>query len=103
MFYAILALLATQNRETSKHQAAIRVFDRDFVKTGIFTKDFSKWLHEAFNLRLASDYAPLFQLTQERAQEIVQHAEAFVSAVKAHLADFLTSPGGPDSRGVGPD
>jgi len=60
IFYGVLALLGSQKRETSRHQAAIALFDKDFVKPGIFTKNFSKWLHEAFNLRLASDYAPLF-------------------------------------------
>lgn len=91
MFYAVLALLAGQRRETSKHRAATTLFDRDFVKPGIFAKDFSKWLHEAFNLRLASDYGPLFRPTEQDAEEILRHAHAFVSAVKSHLVPFLAA------------
>lgn len=61
------------------------------MKPGVFAKDLSKWLHQAFNLRLASDYAPLFQPSQKDAEEILRHAQTFVSAVKTHLADFLAA------------
>ena len=58
MFYAVLALLARGKKETSKHSGVIALFDRDFVKQGIFKKDCSRWLHDAFDLRQRSDYAP---------------------------------------------
>ena len=32
MFYAVLALLVLEKKETSKHGGAIALFDRDFVK-----------------------------------------------------------------------
>jgi uncharacterized protein (UPF0332 family) len=40
MFYAVLALLARGKQETSKHSGAIALFDRDFVKQGIFKRIF---------------------------------------------------------------
>jgi len=67
MFYAVLALLATRKQETSKHSGAISLFDKEFVKPGAFTKDFSRWLHEAFDLRQRADYAIEFQLTRKEA------------------------------------
>ena len=99
MFYAVLALLATRRGETSKHKGAITLFDRDFVKSGVFTKDLSRWLHETFNLRLASDYAPFFQPAQEEAEESLERAKTFVSAVKAYLAEFLKPANDADSGG----
>lgn len=39
MFYAVMGLLATQGLGTSKHSGAISLFDREFVKTGIFTRE----------------------------------------------------------------
>ena len=35
MFYAVLALLVTQDIATSKHQGVIATFDREFVKKGV--------------------------------------------------------------------
>ena len=52
MFYGVLALLALKGQETSKHTGAIALFDRDFVKVGLFGPDLSTWLHETFYLRL---------------------------------------------------
>jgi len=85
MFYAVLALLAVNKQETSKHSGAISLFDTEFVKTGIFDKDFSRWLHEAFNLRLKSDYTPLFNISEETAREILECAKKFVAGVNTQL------------------
>jgi uncharacterized protein (UPF0332 family) len=39
MFYALLAVLVTRKLGTSKHSSAIELFDREFVKSGIFPKE----------------------------------------------------------------
>ena len=82
MFYAVLALLALRKQETSKHTGAIILFDREFVKPGVFSKELSQWLHHAFRQRLAADYAPLRTVSDDEAQ-------AFVARVREHLAQEL--------------
>ncbi|MBW1959826.1 MAG: HEPN domain-containing protein [Deltaproteobacteria bacterium] len=93
MFYAVLALLASQEKETSKHSGAISLFDKDYVKTGIFTRDFSRWLHDAFDLRQRSDYAAKYSLSREEAEETLQNAISFVKEVKAKLAEQIDTAG----------
>lgn len=90
MFYAVLALLATRKRETSKHSGAIALFDLEYVKPGIFPKDFSKWLHEAFDLRQRSDYSSQFQIAAEEVESILQNATSFVVKVKELVVTELT-------------
>ena len=85
MFYSVLALLAIDKKETSRHSGAISLFDKEFVKEGIFKKDFSRWLHDAFDLRQRSDYAPDYQVTREEAKKVTEHAEKFVEEVKKTL------------------
>jgi len=85
MFYSVLALLTTRQEETSKHGRAIAIFDKDFVKTGTFSKEFSRWLHEAFDLRQRSDYSPQFQPIEEDARRILDQATSFVAEIKAKL------------------
>jgi uncharacterized protein (UPF0332 family) len=82
MFYAVLALLALRQLETSKHAGAISLFDREFVHTGAFPRELSRWLHQAFRQRLASDYAPLNTVTEDEASQ-------FVAQVKAYLVQEL--------------
>lgn len=91
MFYSVLALLTARKEETSKHGRAIALFDREFVKTGSVPKEFSRWLHEAFDLRQRSDYSPQFQTTEEDAKQILGHAASFVNEIKSKLADMSSS------------
>ncbi|MBW2065547.1 MAG: HEPN domain-containing protein, partial [Deltaproteobacteria bacterium] len=72
MFYSVLALLASRQMETSKHSGAISLFDKDYVKTGVFTKEFSRWLHEAFDLRQRADYTPTYSPSSEEAEVTLQ-------------------------------
>jgi uncharacterized protein (UPF0332 family) len=88
MFYAVLALLATRQRETSKHSGAISLFDKEFVKSGMFSKDFSRWLHDAFDLRQRSDYAVQFQVAMEEAENSLQHAVSFMRETKKVLGEM---------------
>ena len=92
MFYAVLALLATRKRETSKHSGAISLFDREFVKAGTFDKDFSRWLHEAFDLRQRADYAIEFQVTTKEAEMTLEHAVSFVGEVRTVLDKLVDNP-----------
>ena len=82
MFYAVLALMAKKKHHSSKHSGAIAIFNREFVKTGMFDKDFSRWLQEAFDLRQRADYREMFSISYERTKRVLEHALAFVAEVK---------------------
>ena len=86
MFYSVLALLSTRLEETSKHGRAIALFDKEFVKAGVFSKEFSRWLHEAFDLRQRSDHTPQFQATDEDARRILNQASLFATEIKTKLS-----------------
>lgn len=92
MFYAVMALLAIKKKETSKHGGAIGLFDREFVKTDIFSKDFSRWLHRAFDLRQRCDYEAQFRVSHEDARISLDSAGKFVAEVKSVIAKTI-SPG----------
>ncbi len=89
MFYGVLALLVTKQLGTSKHQGAISLFDREFVRAGVFDRELSSWLHKAFDMRLSADYAERVAIPQEEAQKALQQAETFVSRVKTYLSRAL--------------
>lgn len=96
MFYAVLALLATEKKETSRHSAAISLFDLHFVKDGPFPKEFSRWLHDSFDLRQDADYAPVLGVTAEQVREAAERARRFVIQTRSVLETRL---GGPGPRG----
>lgn len=85
MFYAVLALLAVEKKETSRHSGAIALFDREFVKSAVFPTEYSRWLHDAFALRQQADYAADRTVTAEQTQTLLEHAQDFVQRVRAVL------------------
>jgi uncharacterized protein (UPF0332 family) len=85
MFYAVLALLVKEDLRISKHTGAISVFNREFVKKGIFDKELSSWLQEAFDLRQRADYRELFTVSSERTEKVLNQARTFVAEVKTAI------------------
>ena len=85
MFYTVLALLQEKEMGTSKHSGAIALFDREYVKTGLFPKEMSKALHRAFELRQKGDYLEEAEVAAEDIAEIRPAAERFVEGAEAML------------------
>ncbi len=84
-FYAVLALLCMKGLGTSKHSGAIALFDREFVKPGVFTKSLSVFLHKAFDMRQEADYSEMSAIDEQDAREAILGAEDFVSQIRLNL------------------
>jgi uncharacterized protein (UPF0332 family) len=87
MYYAVLALLAIEKKETSKHSGVISLFDKEFVMKGTFPKELSRWLHAAFDLRQRSDYGADQTVSGSDAQKALDNAKIFVGRVTTILKD----------------
>jgi uncharacterized protein (UPF0332 family) len=85
IFQATRAALATKKLDARKHSGVISLFNQHFVKSGIFTKDYSKILSSARDLREASDYDDFYLVSKEEAQEAVDNAEKFIKGIKGLL------------------
>ncbi len=85
MFYALLALLTTKQLGTSKHSGVLALFDREFVKAGIFPQEFSRSLHIAFDRRQTLDYGEMTEIGREVAQETLADAKIFVTSIETYL------------------
>jgi uncharacterized protein (UPF0332 family) len=74
MFYAVLALLQINNLVSKKHGGVLTLFDTEFVMKGIFPKEMSRDIHNAFDLRQASDYQIIESVTEneERPDQFVR-------------------------------
>lgn len=85
MFYTVLALLQDKELGTSKHSSAISLFDREYVKTGSFSREMSKALHRAFELRQRGDYMEETEVTSMDIDEIRPMAEQFAATAEKLL------------------
>lgn len=85
MFYAVLALAVDRDQAISKHAGVIAFFDREFVRSGIFPKEYSKVLHLAFERRQTIDYGEFSFAEEGDAQQILAEARIFVDSIAAYL------------------
>ena len=85
MFYAVLALLAARQAETSRHSGAIAQFDQLYVKPALLPKEFSRWLHDAFLHRQAADYGVELSVARDEIEMLLAHVRDFVAGVGDYL------------------
>ncbi|OGL49764.1 MAG: hypothetical protein A2161_00385 [Candidatus Schekmanbacteria bacterium RBG_13_48_7] len=85
MFYSLLALLATKKLGSSKHSGVISLFDREFIKEGIFKPDLSRSLRIAFDRRQTHDYGEMNEVTLEIANDSINDAEKFLKNIEEYL------------------
>jgi len=85
MFYAVLALLQEKGMGTSRHAGAISLFDREFIKKGVFDEKLSKILHRAFELRQTGDYMEQVEVTRSEVDEMLPETKEFVRKVRMYL------------------
>ncbi len=55
VFYALEAVLLTKSLAFSKHSAVIAAFNQHFIKTGVFPKEFSRFISRLFRERETGD------------------------------------------------
>jgi len=87
IFTAVRAVLARDEVDFSKHAGVISYFQREYIKTGIFEKKFSKYLQEAFQIRNNCDYDDFYIVFKDDAVEQLARAEEFYQVVSQYLSD----------------
>ena len=87
VFYAALALLVTADVEPTKHTGVLAKFDELFVRQGVLSKEMSRIIHHAFDMRQAGDYQKSRVITAEQALEVLTAAEQFVKTIEQKFLD----------------
>lgn len=85
IFSSLRAVLAKDKVDFSKHAGVISYFQKEYLKTELFDKKYSKYISSAFQIRNNCDYDDFFIVSKEDAVEQYAHACELYRAVK----DFL--------------
>lgn len=85
IFTAVRALLALDGVDFSKHAGVIAYFQREYIKTGIFEKRYSKYISQAFQIRNNTDYADFYIVSKDDAVEQYERAQEFFEVIKNYL------------------
>ncbi len=85
IFYAIRAVNATADFDSSKHSGVIAFFNQNYVKTGLFPREASKFIKLASENRERADYLDFFVASKTDAEEQIERAEQFKDWVEEYL------------------
>ncbi len=87
MFYAATAVLGSRGLWRSKHQGLIAALGEYLVKPGLVEPKYGRILHDAFETRLDSDYAPHPDLHEDSARNVITNAADFVRRMEKLLEE----------------
>ena len=73
--------------EPTKHTGVLAKFDELFVRQGVLSKEMSRIIHHAFDMRQAGDYQKSRVITAEQALEVLTAAEQFVKTIEQKFLD----------------
>lgn len=85
IFSAIRAVLAIRQVDFSKHAGVIAYFQKEFIKTEIFDKKYSKYLQQAFQIRNSCDYDDFFIVSRQDAEGQYDRAAEFLTVIKEYI------------------
>lgn len=85
IFSAIRAVLAIKQVDFSKHAGVIAYFQKEFIKTDIFDKKYSKYLQQAFQIRNSCDYDDFFIVSKQDAEEQYNRAKELLEVIEEYI------------------
>ena len=86
-FYLLGGVLLLDGKRFTKHSAVISVFNRDYVKTGIFPVEFSKHIKYLSKRREIGDYSFSIRVGKEDAQNCISKAEETFKVISIYLKE----------------
>ncbi len=91
IFSAIRAILAARQVDFLKHAGVIAYFQKEFIKTGIFDKKYSKYLQQAFQIRNSCDYDDFFIVSKQDAEEQYERATEILTMIEEYMKELNSS------------
>ena len=84
-FYAVIALLASNDIDAQSHSGARQMFGLHFIKTGKIDPELGRFLARLFDLRQTGDYDDFIDFDREKVMELLQPADNLISTIEGLL------------------
>ncbi len=82
IFHAINAVHALDRKAFKRHKDVIANFNKDYVKTGVFSRDIGKKIAMAEEIRHASDYDDFYIAVIDEVRDQLESAEEIVGLME---------------------
>ena len=87
IFSAIRAILAIRQVDFSKHAGVIAYFQKEYIKTEVFDKKYSKYVQQAFQIRNSCDYDDFFIVSKRDAEEQYERAVEILAVIEKYIEE----------------
>ena len=91
-FHAVSAVLAEKGLAFSSHAQTLGAFNREFVKSGIFTADTFRKLQRLYEDRQTGDYDLSRNIDRETAKKDLVDAEWLIDTCRKYLEEKVGQP-----------
>lgn len=85
VFHLLQALLLIKDLAFSKHTAVIAEFNRNYIKTGLFSQEYSKNIERLFKNRQIGDYDYSSSIDKENAETDFKIANSMCEKFEEYL------------------
>ena len=89
IFHSIRAVLALDGVDFKRHSGVISYFREKYIKTGLFSVEYSDIIGKASIIRGKSDYEDFYITTREEAQEQIDNAKLFYDVVSDYISSAM--------------
>jgi len=85
VFHSLQAILLTKGLSFSKHSAVLSAFNKEFIYSGVFGKDFYNKIIRLFKDRQIGDYEYEIGIDRESSEADICDTEMIINAIGAYL------------------
>ncbi len=84
-FYAVSALLYFHSIEAKTHKGVRIKFMSEFIKTGLFDKEYGKLFSDLFDWRQEGDYSDFVLFDKDLTLPMINKSEKFITLIRNFL------------------
>jgi uncharacterized protein (UPF0332 family) len=84
-FYAVSALLYYHSIEATTHKGVRIKFMSEFIKTGLFDKEYGKLFSDLFDWRQEGDYSDFVSFDKDLTLPLINKSEEFIALIRKFL------------------
>lgn len=81
--------MALDGEDRKKHSGVVSYFQENYIKTGVFSKEYSYYVKNAFQIRQKSDYEDFCIISEEDVTEQFEQAELLIMVIERYVNDKI--------------
>jgi uncharacterized protein (UPF0332 family) len=85
VYHALTSVLHQKGLAFSSHGQTIGAFNKEFIKSGVFPKEYSEMIQTLFEDRQTGDYDVYQEIDKEKAVQDFNNAKSIVTSIETYL------------------